>query len=1242
MKGVISRAAVLIAALAACRCVFAETMPPLPEGAFTYAVIPDTQSYDGEGRNTKRGRRPGVGPVTNVKLDAIVDWLAANAEKENILFVTHTGDITDMNNEPQWRFASNAMSRLDGKVPYSVVPGNHDMRSNGDTSLFQRHFPASRYETNEWYAATFPGFTNSAGLFVSGNNANSICLFGHGKDRFVVVNLECNAPDPVLVWAERELAKYADRHVIVATHQDLGAIKSKDARTLMNATRGMSNEERAKYRPDLSLYGRMEWYKCHGKDGNTGRQIWEKFTSKIGKAFLVVSGDQGMVQITRKDERGANGNIVYSLMQDTGGGYIRIFRFIPSERVVRCYTIDPRRGGAIVKSCGVWSESGWFNFTLPYPGTADACVSPEKAKDESVSAIPEDDPVARRKVDWQGVANARDLGGLPVRGEATVRMGRIYRSSGLNDNAHYRVPGTKKALPRTEWKGPGSNRITKKASKYVTETLGVKTDLDLRTDAETFGMKGSPLGDKVRWVNISSSEYEGIGTEKGRAAFTEDFRVFLDEANYPILFHCIAGADRTGSLATILNGLLGVDEDLLHRDWQFTWTGRSKPVKAPEQRWRRLMSVFRKYEGATLNERIEKYVLSCGFTAGDIAAFRRMMLVYDDEVVWRDTFDDSSSVTNWCCESGFSVRAGEGIDGTGALVWEESAVRPVPAKTEPEISEEDNVVRELPQDGRKICRRSMPVEPGYRYTVSVRLNGSITNNCGYVFFDWYAKDGKRRGHWVAKPTLWKDVGTKGWQTLCFSSQRMPADAFLADVYIEFYRTTLGVMRFDNFTVTRDKKRLVELMFSSAYRDEQSEGNVRFVAPYILAHGLKRNEVSGRFVFAGKDGKITVDADKMSDDCFEVSLDLERLAFGCNEVRAEILRNGEVLDFCTMMFNRPAAPLARKVRIDGRGMTCVDGKPFFPVGVFVHPKDSKLQYLDRMKGGPFNCVIECAPQADVLDRIHKTGLMAIPKSPHSSEGVRSRYSALKNHPALLAWYVIDEARPDRALIEIPLQKLRREVDPHHPTFAVLSQVENAAPLMGCYDIVALDPYPLSVNCNYITGGCDRQDLLDVALWPGLMKENCYGLPPVWQVPQAFSWGWLRNWGKPELDRFPTYDELRSMSWQSIAGGANGILWYAASMIFSRMEKFPEEGEKCWSDLVKVAAEINAKMPWLVSEEMAPEAVEHPKTVAVRTFRKGGKTAVLVANRTSKPVSGDVRLADGIVFSVTLPSYGIAWR
>lgn len=624
-------------------------------------------------------------------------------------------------------------------------------------------------------------------------------------------------------------------------------------------------------------------------------------------------------------------------------------------------------------------------------------------------------------------------------------------------------------------------------------------------------------------------------------------------------------------------------------------------------------------------------------------------LAANGDVVWRETFDDPSTITNWYCESGFSVRRGEGVDGSGALVWEESRHRPMPpAGTEPLVQEEDNVVRTMPQDGRKICRRRIPVEPGRRYKVSVRLKGAITNNCGYLFLALYGKDGKPMGRAAyAKPTIWKEVGTNGWQTLSVATQRLPQDAFCAETYVEFYRTTLGKMAFDDFTVTCDGQRFVELMFSSAYRDEQAEGPVRFVVPYVLAHDMDPNRASGRLTFKGREGDFSIVPDKVDGCRFETTLDVARLAEGKSEVRAEFLYDGKVRDVCSMTFDHPKTLSARKVRIDEKGMTYVNGKPFFPLGVFVHPRDVELKCLDRIKGGPFNCVIECAARGRLLNRLHKAGLMAIPKSPRApdlaTEEAKARrvYPLLRNHPALLAWYVIDEAFPGRALTEVPLQRLRRELDPDHPTIAVLNIAENTGPLMGCFDIIARDPYPLSHNCKF-PPGCDRQDLLDVAFWPALMRKYGYGLPPVWQAPQAFSWGWLRTNGTPDLDRFPTEEELRSMAWQSIAGGANGVLWYAASIIFDRAKKDPAESERCWDMLVRVATEVNAKMSYFVSEECAPRVVNCPGVMAARAFRKDGKVAVLVTNRTAKPASGEVRLEDGTAFPVDLPPYGVMWR
>ena len=82
---------------------------------FKIAVLPDTQNYSSD--------HPEI-------FKAQTQWIADNWEKENIKYVVHLGDIVNNNNIPQWENANAAMRTLDGVVPYSVVPGNHDIGAN--------------------------------------------------------------------------------------------------------------------------------------------------------------------------------------------------------------------------------------------------------------------------------------------------------------------------------------------------------------------------------------------------------------------------------------------------------------------------------------------------------------------------------------------------------------------------------------------------------------------------------------------------------------------------------------------------------------------------------------------------------------------------------------------------------------------------------------------------------------------------------------------------------------------------------------------------------------------------------------------------------------------------------------------------------------------------------------------------------------------------------------------------------
>ena len=178
----------------------------------------------------------------------------------------------------------------------------------------------------------------------------------------------------------------------------------------------------------------------------------------------------------------------------------------------------------------------------------------------------------------------------------------------------------------------GPTRINGANEDFWWHQLGIRSDIDLRSEGECYGMTGSPLGPAVTWFSCSSACYTDFGAPWGREAFTKVFRVFLDEANYPIAFHCIAGQDRTGAVAYVLLALLGVEDEEIWKDWDTSGFWNAKTDWFNYKRFKTLVAVFDKYEGATTREKVEKHVLSLGFTQEDIEKFRSLMLEWDSRV----------------------------------------------------------------------------------------------------------------------------------------------------------------------------------------------------------------------------------------------------------------------------------------------------------------------------------------------------------------------------------------------------------------------------------------------------------------------------------------------------------------------------------------------------------------------------------------------------------------------------------
>jgi hypothetical protein len=301
----------------------ADRLTKAPDGSFSFVLIPDTQAYRGTGT---KSQPDSPAPVTNEIFAAHTQWIENNIERQRIAFVSHVGDIVDKDRDDQWTVARECIDRLHGRIPYGISVGNHDMSSDGDSSLFQKYFPASRFESFEWYAGYFPGST--FGPFISGNNANSYQLFHVAGLDIVFLHLECNAPDDVLEWANSVLKQHADRYAFITSHMGWGPkIKPRD------------NEEYIH-----SEKGRMTWSKIHGDRGNTPQQMWEKCYRHHANLMAVFSGDQSRTQAFHASTVGVQGNEIHELLQDYGSGWLRLYRFHPGESSVSvdAITFDPR------------------------------------------------------------------------------------------------------------------------------------------------------------------------------------------------------------------------------------------------------------------------------------------------------------------------------------------------------------------------------------------------------------------------------------------------------------------------------------------------------------------------------------------------------------------------------------------------------------------------------------------------------------------------------------------------------------------------------------------------------------------------------------------------------------------------------------------------------------------------------------------------------------------------------------
>jgi len=214
-----------------------------------------------------------------------------------------------------------------------------------------------------------------------------------------------------------------------------------------------------------------------------------------------------------------------------------------------------------------------------------------------------------RMIRCNSADNIRDLGGWEsevfTRADGTpktVRYGKIYRGANVDG-------------------------ITKSDRRMMTGPLvGITYDFELRTTT----MTSSPFGLDAYYDashGLDNIFYQNIKDSDRYAKMFMTIVKRLQEGN-TIYFHCQAGADRTGTLAFVLEGVLGLKENDLVKDYELTsfgWHG-NRTRTTEYYNFSGMMSAIKGYSGDTLQAKFRSNLISWGVPEETIDWYINYML----------------------------------------------------------------------------------------------------------------------------------------------------------------------------------------------------------------------------------------------------------------------------------------------------------------------------------------------------------------------------------------------------------------------------------------------------------------------------------------------------------------------------------------------------------------------------------------------------------------------------------------
>ncbi len=492
-----------------------------------------------------------------------------------------------------------------------------------------------------------------------------------------------------------------------------------------------------------------------------------------------------------------------------------------------------------------------------------------------------------------------------------------------------------------------------------------------------------------------------------------------------------------------------------------------------------------------------------------------------------------------------------------------------------------------------------------------------------------------KGQWLGGHYPGCKAGTFDWTRIESETGAVPADAASGHVVLYLRQHTTGTAWFDDVEVTAIRGPALDFgIVSPHYRatvQRPTEGKKLGLRLRLnlAEHDLPLPNVVFEASIAAADGRVVVTRRSPRQTGAEETaywpLGLPELAVGRYTLSVGLLgADGRRVGEPTAAAFRVAEPIPRKVALDEAGRLLVEGKPFFPLGLYLGPTED--EHLARIATAGFNTILCYGYGAgkdprDYLDRAAKHGLKVIysikdfyegstwhPKQGGTSDldQMRKYITELRDHPALLAWYTNDELGPEWMPKLQAAYDLVCDLDPGHPAFQVLCVPSQNHLYYGVTDILGVDPYPIP-----------RHPVMMVGEWMDTARAATWWAKPAWCVPQIFQWA---NYSNDAKDREPTFEEKRAMVYLALIHGAQGLICYSYYDLLKGDDK--AVFERRWREVSAISGEVAKLIPVLL--EGKEVAADLKSAVRYRALEHDGTTHIIAVNTLPVPQDASIGL------------------